>query len=141
MPNAAALLITLTLSVLAPAASARPQERQQLRLPSALRWRPAAPDQVLLWTGREEVWRLHLQAGCRVLPSRGGLGFTVRHGHFKAGRDRIRAVAGACRVERITAAPPSPRQGSAGMPTFVAWRIEVSAHAKNNNAYPSVTLY
>ncbi|GAA5786435.1 DUF6491 family protein [Chitiniphilus shinanonensis] len=141
MPILAALLVALgvTLTPLAQGASAapaaaptassptasNPAARRHLRVPTTMRWRAIDQGDVLLWTGREEVWRLSLGSGCRALPRTGRLGFTAHHGHLVAGRDEIRSDGGSCPIDAIVAAPPAPRTGTPQAPTWPATRIEV----------------
>ncbi|TJZ65814.1 DUF6491 family protein [Chitiniphilus eburneus] len=146
MPLIAALLMTLGLAFVpaAQGASGVPTAsvgtpvsagvRRHLRVPTTMRWRAIDKRDVLLWTGREEVWHLQLAGDCRALPTTGRLGFTAHRGHLVAGRDEIRGDGGACTIANIVAAPPAPRDGNPQAPTYPAWRIEVSRHTASNGA-------
>lgn len=82
--------------------------RMQIRASQLFGWQPINSEQLLIWTGKEEVWRLSIANGCPSLSKVRSIAVTTDRRHISAGRDAVRAGDQECVIREI--APPDPRQ-------------------------------
>lgn len=88
--------------------------RMQIRASQLFGWQPINTEQLLIWTGKEEVWRLSIANGCTALSKARSIAVTTDRRHISAGRDSVRAGGQECVIREI--APPDPRQKKRSRP-------------------------
>lgn len=116
MPRATSLLLAIfaSLALLASAtpshaqAADEPQtppsasSRQQIRVAKLFGWQPLDDQNLLLWTGKEEVWQLSLSYGCEGLKRARAISVTTDRRHIKIGKDRVQLDDKRCTILALT---------------------------------------
>jgi len=76
--------------------------RPQIRVAKLFGWQPLDAQQLLLWTGKEEVWRMYVAAGCDTLLKVRSIVVTTSEGHIVAGKDKIYLGTKSCLIVKMT---------------------------------------
>ncbi|GLR12956.1 hypothetical protein GCM10007907_17460 [Chitinimonas prasina] len=76
--------------------------RQQIRVSRLFGWQPLDASSLLLWTGKEEVWRLSLASGCKELMRARTIQVTTDRRHIKIGKDKVQVGEQSCAIQSLT---------------------------------------
>lgn len=88
--------------------------RTQIRASQLFGWQPINTAQLLIWTGKEEVWQLSIANGCTTLTKVRSISVTTDRRHISIGRDVVRVGDQECVIREI--GPPDPRQKKRSRP-------------------------
>lgn len=75
--------------------------RTQVRVSQLFGWQPLDSEHLLLWTGKEEVWRVGLAPECASLMKTRNIEVTTDSRHIKVGRDQIRTGKQSCTIREF----------------------------------------
>ncbi|QLI81461.1 hypothetical protein HZU75_07940 [Chitinibacter fontanus] len=103
-------------------------ERDQLRQSEHMYWRAINTQQIDLWMGKEEVWRLTVSPNCPAWPT-GNLTLVTRKGHFKRQQSIVANASDSCRLMRIE---PQPGSANHSLPTLKVLTVDVNSPKGNN---------
>lgn len=76
-------------------------QRTQIRAAQLYGWRPIDGEHLLLWTGKEEVWRLSVAPSCPSLNRARNIVVTADRRHIKVGRDRVQIDDQECLIREL----------------------------------------
>ncbi|MBB5018591.1 hypothetical protein HNQ59_001882 [Chitinivorax tropicus] len=76
-------------------------QRTQIRAAQLYGWRPIDSEHLLLWTGKEEVWRLAVMPPCPPLERARHITVTADRRHIKVGRDRVQIEDQECLIREL----------------------------------------
>ena len=75
--------------------------RSQVRVSQLFGWQPLDNEHILLWTGKEEVWRLGVDSHCASLLKNRNIEVTSDTRHIKVGRDQILTGEQSCTIREF----------------------------------------
>ncbi|WP_273429270.1 hypothetical protein [Chitinibacter tainanensis] len=105
-----------------------PPPREQLRPAEKMYWRVVSAQQIDLWLGTEEAWRLTMSSDCPAWPNK-ELQVQLVQGHIQAHQPLLVGLKNSCIIRDIR---PIPANANRQLPSLPARGLE-SGHGRSNN--------
>ena len=102
-----AACLTVAVAASALAAPAKQGKPAGIRVSHAYGWHPLTQDDLIVWFGVEEPYRVELESGCADVRQVHVTGITSRSRHLLAHRDELLGTGWRCRIQSIRRADPA----------------------------------